>query len=79
MIYFCTIAKGIGKSSIFINYAVWQSIEHYKEAINKLVFSSETQPRLLKYDDASLVISPHLFKKVAVPGIVKVRLLEFFF
>jgi len=37
--------------------------------VNKILFSSEPQSRLLKYDDNSLVISPHLFKKVAVPGI----------
>jgi heme-degrading monooxygenase HmoA len=62
--------KGIGKSSVFINYANWESLEHYKEAINKLLFSSETHTSpLLKYDDSSLVMSPHLFKKVAVPGI----------
>jgi hypothetical protein len=60
--------KGIGKSSVFINYAVWESIEHYKEAFNKILFSSETQSSLLKYDD-SLVLSPHLFNKVNVPGI----------
>ena len=62
--------KGIGKSSVFINYAIWESLEHYKEAINKLLFSSERHASpLLKYDDESLVISPHLFKKIAVPGI----------
>ena len=62
--------KGIGKSSVFINYAIWESLEHYKEAINKLLFSSETHTSpLLKYDDSSLVMSPHLFKKVDVPGI----------
>jgi heme-degrading monooxygenase HmoA len=62
--------KGIGKSSVFINYAVWESLEHYKEAINKLLFSSETHTSpLLKYDDNSLVMSPHLFMKVDVPGI----------
>ena len=61
--------KGIGKSSVFINYAVWESIGHYKEAINKIMFSSETQSLLLKYDDDSLVVSPHLFKKVHIPGI----------
>ncbi len=61
--------KGIGKSSVFINYAVWESMEHYKKAINKILFRSKSQSPLLKYDDASLVISPHLFKKVAVPGI----------
>ena len=61
--------KGIGKSSVFINYAVWDSIEHYKEAVNKVIFSSQTQSELLQYDDDSLVISPHLFKKIAVHGI----------
>ena len=66
---FTQLHKGIGKSSVFINYAVWESIAHYKEAINKLVFSPQTQSRLLKYDDNSLAISPHLFQKVAVTGI----------
>jgi heme-degrading monooxygenase HmoA len=62
--------KGVGKSSVYINYAIWESLEHYKEAINKLLFSSETHTSpLLKYDDSSLVMSPHLFKKVDVPGI----------
>ena len=61
--------KGIGKSSVFIIYAVWESIERYREAVNKLVYSPESQLRLLKYDDNSLVMSPHLFKKIAVPGI----------
>ena len=61
--------RGIGKSSVFINYAVWESIEYYKKAVNKIRFSPESQSPLLKYDDNSLVISPHLFKKVAVPGI----------
>jgi heme-degrading monooxygenase HmoA len=61
--------RGIGKSCVFINYAVWESMEHYKKAINKLVFSPQSQSPLLKYGDKSLVISPHLFTKVAVPGI----------
>ena len=61
--------KGIGKSSVFINYAVWESMEHYKKAINKMLFSSKSRSPLLKYDDESLVLSPHLFKKIAVPGI----------
>ena len=61
--------RGIGKSSVFINYAVWESMEHYKKAVNKILLSPESQSPLLKYDNNSLVISPHLFKKVAVPGI----------
>ena len=62
------IHKGIGKSSVFLNYAIWESVEHYKEAVNKRLFSSEPQSPLIKYDD-NLIMSPHLFKKVAVPGI----------
>ncbi|TLX90141.1 MAG: hypothetical protein E6K94_08310 [Thaumarchaeota archaeon] len=61
--------KRVGKSSVFINYAVWESMEIYKEAVNKILFNSEPQSRLLKYDDDTLVISPHLFKKIAIPGI----------
>ena len=61
--------KGIGESSVFINYAVWESMEYYKQAINKMLFTPESPSPLLKYDDDSLIISPHLFKKVAVPGI----------
>jgi quinol monooxygenase YgiN len=61
--------KGVGKSSVFVNYAVWDSMDHYKQAVNKILFSSEPQSGLLKYDDKSLEISPHLFKKVGVAGI----------
>jgi Antibiotic biosynthesis monooxygenase len=61
--------KGIGKSSVFINYAVWDSIESFKKAVNKLILNPQIQSPLLKYDDDSLVISSHLFKKVAVHGI----------
>ena len=62
------IHKGIGKSSILLNYAIWESVEHYKAAINKRIFSSEPPSPLMKWDD-NLIMSPHLFKKVAVPGI----------
>ena len=61
--------RGIGKSSVFINYAVWESMEHYKKAINKILFNPQSQSPLLKYGDKSLIISPHLFTKIAVPGI----------
>jgi quinol monooxygenase YgiN len=56
--------KGIGGSSIFINYAVWESAAQLKKAVNNTDF----QTRLSKYP-AITVISPHIFKKVAVPGI----------
>jgi heme-degrading monooxygenase HmoA len=60
--------KGIGRSSVFLNYAVWESLDHYKEAVNKRLFSSEPLSPLMKYDD-TLIMSPHLFKKIAVHGI----------
>jgi heme-degrading monooxygenase HmoA len=54
--------KGIGKSSVFINYAVWESMEHYKKAVNKILFRSKSRSPLLKYDDESLVLS-HIYSR----------------
>jgi quinol monooxygenase YgiN len=59
--------KGVGKSSVFINYAVWESIVHYKKAVNNVI-GPDFKTALSKYPK-NLVVSPHLFKKVAVPGI----------
>ena len=65
--------KGIGQSSVFINYAVWESMEYYKQAINKMLFTPKSQSPLLKYDDDSLIISPHLFKKLRFLEYVKIN------
>ena len=59
--------KGVGKSTVFINYAIWESMKHYKNAVNKVI-GPDFQSILSKYPD-SLIVSPHLFKKVAVSGI----------
>jgi quinol monooxygenase YgiN len=59
--------KGIGKSTVFVNYAVWESLKHFKDAVDK-VMGPDPQSLLSKYPK-SLVVSPHLFKKVSVPGI----------
>ena len=59
--------KGVGKSHVFINYAVWQSLEHYQKAVDNVIVR-DFQSALSKYPK-NLVVSPHLFKKVAVPGI----------
>ena len=56
--------RGIGGSGVFINYAVWESVEAFRSAFSR----PEFQAALTKYP-ASAVISPHLFQKVAVPGI----------
>ena len=57
--------KGIGKSGTFVNYAVWESAAQFKEAVGKVM---DPQDRLSAYPP-STIASPHLFKKVAVPGI----------
>jgi quinol monooxygenase YgiN len=62
--------KGIGKSSVFVSYQVWKSIDHFKKESSIILNSHEMQSRLAKYND-SLVISSHLFRNVVVPGISK--------
>ncbi len=56
--------RGIGGSSVFFNYAVWESVEHFKQAFS----SPEFQSKMKDYPP-SATASPHLVKKVAVPGI----------
>jgi quinol monooxygenase YgiN len=57
--------RGIGGSGTFVNYAVWESAALFKKAVNTVMNPLE---RMSAYP-ASTVASPHLFKKVAVPGI----------
>jgi quinol monooxygenase YgiN len=56
--------RGIAGSSTFFNYAVFESAEHFKRAFNTPEFRSSmaTLP-------PDTVMSPQLFKKVAVPDI----------
>jgi heme-degrading monooxygenase HmoA len=56
--------RGIGGSSVFVNCAAWESSQHFKRAFQ----NPEFQSQLANYP-ASVVGSPHLFKKIAVPGI----------
>jgi len=56
--------QDIWQGGVFINYAVWESTEHFRKAFS----NPEFQSNLDNYP-ASAVASPHLFKKVAVPGI----------
>ena len=55
--------KGIGGSSTFINYAIWESVESFRSAFT----NPEFQKRIADYPE-SAVASPHLFRKIAVPG-----------
>jgi heme-degrading monooxygenase HmoA len=56
--------KGIAGSSTFVNYVVWESAAHFKQAFNRPEFKSNMASVL-----PNTMMSPHLFKKVAVPGI----------
>lgn len=56
--------RGIGGSGVFLNYAVWESVEAFRAAFSQ----PEFQEALGKYPE-NIVASPHLFQKIAVPGI----------
>ena len=56
--------QGIGGSGVFVNYAVWESTALFKMALGKIDLQ-----KLLSDYPASTVASPHIFKKIAVPGI----------
>ena len=56
--------RGVAGSSTFLNVAVWESVEAFRAAFGDPTF----QETFARYPD-STVASPHLFQKVAVPGI----------
>ena len=56
--------RAIGDSSAYVNYAVWESAAHYRTAFTHPEFKAS----LAAYP-SSVVAIPHLFQKVAVPGI----------
>ncbi len=58
------IHRGIAGSGVFLNYAVWQSVAHFRSAFT----SPEFRAKLAEYPEGATV-SPHLFKKIEVPGI----------
>jgi heme-degrading monooxygenase HmoA len=56
--------RGIGGSAVLVNVAVWESVAAFRRAFADPAF----QAKLQDYPP-STVGSPHLFTKVAVPGI----------
>jgi heme-degrading monooxygenase HmoA len=56
--------QGTAGSATFVNIAVWESAR----ALGRAFSSPEFQARVAHYPD-STVAAPHVFKKVAVPGI----------
>jgi heme-degrading monooxygenase HmoA len=56
--------QGIGGSTTFLNYAVWESVAHFRAAFNHPEFKSALE----KYP-SSVVASPLLFKRLSVPNL----------
>src|ERR1700756_5989133 len=56
--------RAIGDSPTYLNYAVWQSTADFRAAFAH----PEFRAKLSAYP-SSAAASPHLFRKVAVPGI----------
>jgi heme-degrading monooxygenase HmoA len=56
--------RALGASPTYLNYAVWESTAAFRAAFAQ----PEFRAKLSTYP-SSAVASPHLFQKVAVPGI----------
>jgi heme-degrading monooxygenase HmoA len=56
--------RGIAGSCTFLNYAVWESVDHFRAAFT----NTEFRNALAAYP-SSVVAQPHLFEKVAVPNL----------
>ena len=56
--------RALGPSPTYLNYAVWESTAHFHAAFSH----PEFRAKLSAYP-ASAVASPHLFQKVAAPGL----------
>lgn len=56
--------RALGSSTMFLNYAVWESTEHFRLAFTHPEFVSS----LAAYPQ-STVAMPHLFTRIAVPNL----------
>ncbi|MEQ1695105.1 MAG: antibiotic biosynthesis monooxygenase family protein [Hyphomicrobiaceae bacterium] len=56
--------KAVGGNAMFLNYAVWESVGHFREAFTHPEFRAS----LAAYPD-SAVASPHLFERLTMPNL----------
>lgn len=56
--------RGVGTSHVLVNVAVWESAQHLRAAFSDPQFQQHRE----RYPDGT-VATPHLLRKVAVPGI----------
>ena len=56
--------QGIAGSTVFMNYAVWESVAHFRAAFTHPEFQ-----KALDHYPSSAVASPHLFTRLTVPNL----------
>ncbi|MEO8033976.1 MAG: antibiotic biosynthesis monooxygenase family protein [Acidobacteriota bacterium] len=56
--------RGIAGSTVFLNYAVWESVAHFRAAFTHPNFKSA-----LEHYPSSAVASPHLFERLTVANL----------
>lgn len=56
--------QAIGGSLMFMNYAIWESVAHFRAAFSHPDFKSA-----LEHYPSSAVASPHLFTRLTVPNL----------
>lgn len=56
--------QGIGGSTVFMNYAVWESVAHFRAAFSHAEFKSA-----LEHYPSTAVASPHLFTRLTIPNL----------
>lgn len=56
--------RGIAGSNVFLNYALWESVAHFRQAFTHPDFAAT-----LGAYPSSAVASPHLFEKLSVPNL----------
>ena len=56
--------RGIGGSTVLMNYAIWESVAHFRAAFTHPDFKTA-----LGHYPLSAVASPHLFERLTVPNL----------
>jgi len=56
--------QGIAGSTVFMNYAVWESVAHFRAAFTHPEFK-----KAMEHYPPSAVASPHLFTRLTVPNL----------
>src|SRR5271170_7826458 len=56
--------QGIAGSTVLMNYAVWESVAHFRKAFNHPEFKQSLEPY-----PSSAIGSPHLFTRLAVSNL----------